>query len=97
VEAVKKVQCPLNGDRLPQAVDADWSGYFDTIPHPELMRSLARRISDGATLHLIKMWLEAPVAEKDEKTGHLVNSAYNRDNRVGTPQSSPLSPLLSNI
>src|SRR5437868_6276618 len=53
-----------------EVVDADLSGYFDTIPHAELMQSLARRISDKAVLHLLKMWLEAPVEETDER-GHV--------------------------
>jgi RNA-directed DNA polymerase len=43
------------------------SGYFDNVPHSELLKSVARRVEDGAMLHLIKMWLEAPV---EEKLGH---------------------------
>ena len=50
-----------------QIVDADLSSYFDTVPHAELMKSVARRVVDGAMLHLIKMWLEAPVEETDER------------------------------
>ena len=42
-------------------VDADLSRYFDTIPHAELMQSVARRISDRHVLHLIKMWLTVTV------------------------------------
>jgi RNA-directed DNA polymerase len=49
-----------------QIVDADLSSYFDSVPHAELMKSVARRVVDGAMLHLIKMWLEAPVEETDE-------------------------------
>ena len=48
-------------------VDADLSGYFDSIPHAELMKSVSRRISDGRVLRLIKMWLETPVEETDAK------------------------------
>ena len=47
-------------------VDADLSKYFDTIPHSELLQCVARRIVDGQMLHLIKMWIKAPVEERDE-------------------------------
>ena len=77
-------------------VDADLSGYFDSIPHAELLRSLARRVVDGAMLHLIKMWLEAPVEETDER-GNKHRSTRNRDEGRGTPQGAPISPLLSNL
>jgi len=77
-------------------VDADLSGYFDTIPHAELMKSAARRIVDGKVLHMLKMWLEAPVEEKDE-AGKKRRTTTNRDQKKGTPQGSPISPLLSNL
>ena len=52
-------------------VDADLSKYFDTIPHAELMQSVARRIVDRHVLRLIKLWLKAPVEERDGKgTAH---------------------------
>ena len=79
-----------------QIVDADLSSYFDSIPHAELMKSVARRVVDGAMLHLIKMWLEAPVEETDER-GNKRRSTRNRDEGRGTPQGSPISPLLSNL
>ncbi|HZC80328.1 MAG TPA: group II intron reverse transcriptase/maturase, partial [Nitrospiraceae bacterium] len=79
-----------------QIVDADLSGYFDSIPHSELLKSVARRVVDGAMLHLIKMWLEAPVEETDER-GNKHRSTRNRDQGRGTPQGSPISPLLSNL
>ena len=79
-----------------QVVDADLSGYFDSIPHAELMGCLARRIVDGAMLHLIKMWLEAPVEEEDERGGRH-RTTRNRDEGRGTPQGAPVSPLLSNL
>ena len=47
-------------------------------------------------LHLIKMWLEAPVEETDER-GNKHRSTRNRDEGRGTPQGSPISPLLSNL
>jgi group II intron reverse transcriptase/maturase len=78
-------------------VDADLSGYFDSIPHAELMRCVARRISDGAMLHLIKMWLEAPVEETDDR-GRKQRTTRNKDQGRGTPQGAPISPmLLSNL
>jgi RNA-directed DNA polymerase len=79
-----------------QIVDADLSGYFDSIPHSELLKSVARRVVDGAMLHLIKMWLDAPVEETDER-GNKHRSTRNRDQGRGTPQGSPISPLLSNL
>ena len=77
-------------------VDADLSGYFDSIPHRELMKSVARRISDGAVLELIEMWLEMPVEETDDD-GNKRLSTRARDEREGTPQGAPISPLLANI
>ena len=79
-----------------EIVDADLSSYFDTLPHSELLKSVARRVVDGAMLHLIKMWLEAPVEETDE-SGNKRRSTRNRDEGRGTPQGSPISPLLSNL
>jgi len=79
-----------------QVVDADLSGYFDSIPHADLLKSVARRAVDGAMLHLVKMWLEAPVEETDEH-GKKHRSTRNRDEGKGTPQGAPISPLLSNL
>jgi group II intron reverse transcriptase/maturase len=79
-----------------EVVDADLSGYFDSIPHAELMKSVARRISDRHMLHLIKMWLIVPVEETDER-GRKRRTTRNKDERRGTPQGAPISPLLSNL
>ncbi|AMV41018.1 group II intron reverse transcriptase/maturase [Planctomyces sp. SH-PL62] len=79
-----------------EVVDADLSGYFDGIPHAELMKSLSRRISDRLLLGLIKMWLEAPVEEVDGR-GRRHRTTRSKDEGRGTPQGSPLSPLLSNV
>jgi group II intron reverse transcriptase/maturase len=95
LDAVKHVHKLLNTGHG-QVVDADLSGYFDSIPHADLMKSVARRIVDGAMLHLIKMWLEVPVEETDEK-GNKHRSTRNRDEGQGTPQGAPISPLLSNL
>ena len=95
LDAVTRVHALINTGHG-QVVDADLSGYFDSIPHAELMQSVARRIVDGAMLHLIKMWLEAPVEETDER-GNKHRSTRNGDQGRGTPQGAPISPLLSNL
>lgn len=79
-----------------EIVDADLSGYFDTIPHAELMRCIARRIVDGSLLRLIKTWLVCAVEERNER-GMVIRSTRNRDEGQGTPQGAPISPLLSNL
>ncbi len=93
--AVEHVQ-QLIRSGFTEVVDADLSGYFDSIPHAELMKSVSRRISDGRVLRLIKMWLETPVEETDER-GRKERTTRNKDEGKGTPQGSPISPLLSNI
>jgi RNA-directed DNA polymerase len=95
LDAVHKVQALLNAGHT-QVVDADLSGYFDSIPHAELMKSVARRISDGRLLGLIKAWLETPVEEQDER-GRKQRTTRNKDEGRGTPQGAPLSPLLANL
>ena len=79
-----------------QVIDADLSGYFDSIPHAELLQSVARRIVDRHILRLVKAWLVAPVEEDDGK-GRTTRSRANRDSKRGTPQGAPISPLLSNL
>ena len=79
-----------------EVVDCDLSNYFGEIPHAELMKSLARRISDGRMLGLIKAWLEMPVEEDDGKGGKRRTNRARKE-RKGTPQGSPISPLLSNV
>jgi RNA-directed DNA polymerase len=79
-----------------EVVDADLSSYFDTIPHHELMQSVARRVSDGAVLAMIKAWLEMAVEEEDDK-GNKQRRTVNKDSGRGTPQGAPISPLLANL
>jgi RNA-directed DNA polymerase len=75
-----------------EVVDADLAQYFDTIPHRQLLRQVARRVSDGTILALIKGWLRAPILEKREGGGCRLAT-----NRCGTPQGGVISPLLANI
>ena len=95
LDAVRQVERLLRTGHT-DVVDADLSGYFDSIPHHELMKSVSRRISDGRMLRLIKMWLETPVEETDDK-GNRRRTTRNKDEGKGSPQGSPISPLLSNI
>lgn len=94
VDAIKEVHQELKQGRT-QVVDADLSKYFDTIPHAELMKSVARRVADKAVLHLVKMWLKVPVEERDEQ-GRPKYSGGKRS-KQGTPQGGVISPLLANI
>lgn len=95
LDAVQQVHRLVNTGHT-EVVDGDLSGYFDTIPHSELVQCLARRISDGAVLGLIKRWLTAPVEETDSR-GHRHRTTRNKDERRGVPQGAPVSPLLSNL
>jgi RNA-directed DNA polymerase len=80
----------------PDVVDADLADYFGSIPHTDLLKSVARRIVERRVLHLIKMWLDCPVEETDQR-GRKKRTTEARDNRRGIPQGSPLSPLLANL
>ena len=79
-----------------EVVDADLADYFGSIPHAELMLSLARRIVDRRVLYLIKMWLECAVEETDDR-GRKKRTTEAKDQRRGIPQGSPISPLLANL
>ena len=79
-----------------EVVDADLADFFGSIPHADLMKSVARRIVDRRVLHLIKMWLECPVEETDDK-GRRRRTTKARDNGRGISQGSPVSPLLANV
>jgi RNA-directed DNA polymerase len=76
-------------------VDADLAKYFDTIPHRELMQSVARRIVDRNVLRLIKLWLKAPVEEADGEGRRRLTGG--RRSTCGTPQGGVISPLLANL
>jgi group II intron reverse transcriptase/maturase len=95
LEAVKTVRALVEHGH-DEVGDADLSGYFDSIPHTDLMKSVARRVCDRQMLRLIKMWLEAPIEETDEQ-GRTHRTTRNRDEHRGTPQGAPISPLLANL
>jgi RNA-directed DNA polymerase len=91
IQKVHKLLCEGYTD----VVDADLSKYFDTIPHTQLLKSVARRIVDRNVLHLIKMWLKVPVEERD-KNGKR-HTTGGRSRRCGTPQGGIVSPMLANL
>ncbi len=94
-DAIRKVHGLLNSGHR-EVVDADLSGYFDSIPHADLMKSIARRVSDGKMLHLVKTWLQMPVEETDDE-GNTERTTRAKDEKQGTPQGAPISPLLANV
>jgi len=81
---------------FPDVVDADLSDYFGSIPHAELMKSVARRVVDKRVLHLIKMWLVCAVEDTDDH-GNARRTTEAKDHGRGIPQGAPISPLLANI
>ena len=95
LDAIREIHHLLNTGHT-EVVDADLSGYFDSIPHSELIKTVARRVSDKGVLHLIKMWLVAPVEETDDR-GRKRRTTHNKDAGRGSPQGSPISPMLANL
>jgi RNA-directed DNA polymerase len=94
VDAVKEVH-RLICRGYTDVVDADLSRYFDSIPHAELMKSVARRVVDRHVLRLIKMWLRAPIEQRDNDGKRRIGGG--KGNTRGTPQGGVASPLLANI
>ena len=94
VDAVKDVHRHLCRGYT-DVVDADLSRYFDSIPHDDLLKSVARRVADGAVLLLIKLWLKAPIEERDGDGKRRI--VGGKRNKRGTPQGGIVSPLLANI
>ena len=94
-DAVERVHSLLN-TRHNEVVDCDLSNYFGEIPHAELLKGFARRISDGRMLKLIKAWLEMPVEEDDGEGGKRRTNRARKE-RKGIPQGAPISPLASNL
>jgi RNA-directed DNA polymerase len=92
IDAVKAVH-QLLCQGFTDVVDADLSKYFDTIPHDELLRSVAARIVDRRVLRLIKSWLKTPAEETDPDGRRRMSG---KRSTCGTPQGGVISPLLAN-
>ena len=90
-QAIEAIQQAVRNGYV-EIIDADLSKYYDTIPHRALMKIVARRISDGSVLRLLKEWLCAPVEEADKDGTKRITP-----NRCGTPQGGVISPLLANL
>ena len=92
--AVKEVHDNLK-EGYRHVVDADVAGYFDNIPHDQLLKAVANRVSDGSVLALIKAWLKVPVIEEDDEGNRTYSEG--KSSTKGTPQGGVISPLLANI
>jgi RNA-directed DNA polymerase len=90
-QAMDAISAAVKTGRV-EVLDADLSKFFDMIPHRELLKEVARRVSDGSILALLKGWLRAPIVEENEEGRKKVTP-----NRQGTPQGGVISPLLANI
>jgi len=91
-QALQAIEQALLSGRQ-EIIDADLSGYFDSIPHGKLLKLVARRVSDGTVLGLIRGWLKAPIVERDRDSG----KRRVLPNELGTPQGGVISPLLANL
>ncbi len=77
-----------------EVVDADLSDYFNTIPHGDLLRCVARRVADGTVLAVIRQWLDAPVVERADDGGE-IRTTVARDTNRGTPQGGVITPATT--
>jgi RNA-directed DNA polymerase len=94
LDAIKEVHALLCRGYT-DIVDADLAKYFDSIPHRELLQSVARRIVDRNVLRLVKMWLKTPVEVRDEQGKRRMS--HGRRSTCGTPQGGVVSPTLANV
>ena len=85
-QALEAVRVAANSGRG-WVLDADIKACFDNIDHDALMGQVERRIIDRQLLKLLRSWLRAGVFE----------AGVVADSEAGTPQGSPISPLLANI
>ena len=74
----------------PDVVDADLADYYGSIPHADLLKSVARRIVDRRVLHLIRMWLDCPVEETDDRGSQ---NAHDRSPGQAARHSAGLADL----
>lgn len=93
-QALEEIRKDLREGRK-EVYDADLQGYFDTIPHDNLMKCVEKRVADRSVLSLIRMWLRAVVVEAGE--GPDDPPKYGRSKQQGTPQGGVISPLLANL
>jgi RNA-directed DNA polymerase len=90
-QAMDAIRASLASGRT-DVYDADLKGYFDTIPHDQLLKAVRMRVVDRRVLHLLQMWLEAAVVETDDQ-----GRSRTKYPTEGTPQGGVISPLLANV
>ncbi|ENJ5949116.1 hypothetical protein AB1Z03_004463 [Salmonella enterica] len=85
--AIRRVYFSISERFAREVVDADLSDYFSTIPHGQLMKCIARRITDGSVLGIIRQWLRTPVVERTRQ-GVEIRATVARNTHRGTAQGS---------
>ncbi len=90
-QALDVIRASLASGRK-EVYDADLKGYFDTIPHDQLLKAVGMRVTDRQVMCLLRMWLESIVEETDDR-----GRTQRTRPKQGTPQGGVISPLLANI